>query len=177
MASSQRNVDFILGQLSDAGDVSARKMFGEYALYRRDKIVALFCDDQLFVKPSVGGRAFIGKVNEAPPYPGAKLWFLVTGDYCEDGEWLSELIRITDRELPPPKPKALKRKVAKTKAKVVKSKAKVAKTKAKVAKTKAKVAKTKAKVAKTKTKVAKTKPKIAKTKPRIAKPKTKTARG
>ena len=115
MASAQRNVDFILGQLSDAGDVSARKMFGEYALYRRDKIVALFCDDQLFVKPSVGGRAFIGKVKEAPPYPGAKLWFLVTGDYCEDGEWLSELIRITDRELPPAKPKAVKRQAAKTK--------------------------------------------------------------
>ena len=131
MASSQRNVDFVLGQLSDAGDVSTRKMFGEYALYRRDKIVALFCNDQLFVKPTVGGRAFIGKVKEAPPYPGAKLWFLVTGDYCEDGEWLSELIRITDRELPPPKPKALKRQVARTKV------SKAAKTKvAKAAKTK-----------------------------------------
>jgi TfoX/Sxy family transcriptional regulator of competence genes len=105
MASSQQNVDFILEQLTDAGDVSARKMFGEYAIYRRDKVVALFCDDQLFVKPTVGGKAFIGKVKEAPPYPGAKPCFLITGDQCEDGEWLSELILITDRELPVPKPK------------------------------------------------------------------------
>jgi DNA transformation protein len=136
MASSQRNVDFILEQLTEAGDVSARKMFGEYAIYRRDKIVALFCDDQLFVKPTVGGKAFIGKVKEAPPYPGAKPWLLITGDHCEDGEWLSELILVTDRELPPPKPKALKAKSAKSKtAKTKAAKSKAAKTKA--AKTKA----------------------------------------
>src|SRR3954471_7875372 len=124
MASAQSNVDFVLEQLSDAGEVSARKMFGEYAIYRRDKIIALFCDDQLFIKPTVGGRTFIGKVKEAPPYPGAKLWFLVTGDLCEDGEWLSELVRITDRELPPPKPKAPKTKAPKTpKTKAPKTKA------------------------------------------------------
>jgi DNA transformation protein and related proteins len=140
MASSQRNVDFILEQLTDAGDISARKMFGEYGIYRRDKIVALFCDDQLFVKPTAGGQTFIGKVKHAPPYPGAKPWLLITGDHCEDGEWLSELVRITDRELPPPKPKALKAKPAKAKAKLAKTKAKLAKTKAKPAKTKAKTA-------------------------------------
>ena len=122
MASTQRNVDFIVEQLSDAGDVSTRKMFGEYAIYRRNKIVALFCDDQLFVKPTVAGKAFIGKVKEQPPFPGAKLWFLITGDHCEDGEWLSELIRITDRELPAPKPKPVKAKAAKTKAKAAKPK-------------------------------------------------------
>ena len=131
MASSQRNVDFILEQLTEAGDVSARKMFGEYAIYRRDKIVALFCDDQLFVKPTVGGKAFIGKVKEAPPYPGAKPWLLITGDHCEDGEWLSELILVTDRELPPPKPKALKPKAAKSKT----AKTKAAKSKAAMSKT------------------------------------------
>ena len=115
MASTQRDVDFILEQLSDAGGVSARKMFGEYGIYYRDKIVALFCDNQLFVKPTAAGRAFIGKIAEAPPYPGAKLWFLITGDRCEDGEWLTELVRITERELPAPKPKAHKAKAAKSK--------------------------------------------------------------
>jgi TfoX/Sxy family transcriptional regulator of competence genes len=123
MASSQPNVDFILEQLTDAGDVSARKMFGEYGIYRRGKIVALFCDDQLFVKPTAGGKAFIGRVKEASPYPGAKPCFLITGDQCEDGEWLSELIRITDRELPAPKPKAPKAKAKSEKTKPSKSKA------------------------------------------------------
>jgi TfoX/Sxy family transcriptional regulator of competence genes len=109
MASKQSNVDFILEQLADAGDVSARKMFGEFAIYCRGKIVALFCDDQLFVKPTDAGRAFLSKgggVLEGAPYPGAKPWFLISGDRCEDGEWLSELVRKSERELPPSKPKS-----------------------------------------------------------------------
>ena len=106
--SKQANVDFVLEQMADAGEVSARKMFGEYGIYCRGKIVALFCDDQLFVKPTAAGKAFIGKVKEGAPYPGAKPWLLIAGDRCEDGEWLSELVRLTERELPAPKPKAPK---------------------------------------------------------------------
>jgi TfoX/Sxy family transcriptional regulator of competence genes len=87
-------------------------MFGEYGIYCRGKIVALFCDDQLFVKPTAAGKVFIGKVKEGPPYPGAKPWFLIAGDRCEDGEWLSELVRLTERELPAPKPKSPKPKKA-----------------------------------------------------------------
>lgn len=117
MASEQRNVDFVLEQMSGAGDVSARKMFGEFAVYCGGKLVALFCDDQLFMKPTAAGRALLGKVKEAPPYPGAKPYFLITGDRCEDSEWLSELVRATERELPRPLVKPA-RKRAKTKAKV-----------------------------------------------------------
>jgi TfoX/Sxy family transcriptional regulator of competence genes len=117
MASKQANVDFVLEQMGGAAEVSARKMFGEYAIYSRGKIVALFCDDELFVKPTVGGKAFIGDVKEGAPYPGAKAWYVITGDVCEDGDWLSELIRITERELPIPKPKAKKASAKKASAK------------------------------------------------------------
>lgn len=109
MASKQSNVDFVLEQMAEAGDVSARKMFGEFGIYCAGKIVALFCDDQLFIKPTPRGRKFIGTVTEGAPYPGAKPWFLVRGDACEDGSWLSELVRITAEELPPPKAKPPRR--------------------------------------------------------------------
>jgi TfoX/Sxy family transcriptional regulator of competence genes len=106
MASKQGNVDFVLEQMAEAGPVSARKMFGEYGIYCGGKIVALFCDDQLFVKPTSAGRSFIGTPREGAPYPGAKPWLLIGGDRCEDSEWLSELVRLTARELPVPVPKA-----------------------------------------------------------------------
>ena len=106
MASRQKTVDFILEQIADAGDVSARKMFGEYAIYCGRKVVALVCDDQLYVKPTKSGKAYIGKVKEAPAYPGAKPSFLISGDSWEDAEWLAELIKITAKELPLPKPKS-----------------------------------------------------------------------
>ena len=108
MASKQGNVDFVLEQMAQAGDVSARKMFGEFAIYLRGKVVALFCDDQLFVKPTKAGRAHIGQPKEGAPYPGAKPWFLISGDRCEDGDFLSELMRLTADELPTPKPKTKK---------------------------------------------------------------------
>lgn len=118
MASKQSNLDFVVEQMADAGSISSRKMFGEYAIYCREKIVALFCDDQLFVKPTDAGRAFIERVQEGAPYPGAKPWLLISGDRCEDSEWLSELVRVTEAALPPPKPKAAKRaKTAKKQAK------------------------------------------------------------
>ena len=88
-----------------------RKMFGEFGLYSGGKIFALICDDRLFVKPTEGGRAFIEEVVESPPYPGAKPSFLIEGR-IEDPQWLSELVRITARELPAPKPR--KRKKRKT---------------------------------------------------------------
>jgi hypothetical protein len=68
MASRQSTVDFIIDQILEAGDVSARKMFGEYGLYCGGKMVALVCDDQLFVKPTVGGRSLLKTVTEASPY-------------------------------------------------------------------------------------------------------------
>jgi DNA transformation protein and related proteins len=127
MASKQSNVDFVLEQMADAGAVSARKMFGEYAIYLGQKIVALFCDDQLFMKPTNAGRAFIGEPKEGPPYPGAKPWFAISGDEWEDSDWLSELVRRTATELPEPKPKSPKKKLSKSSAtpknKTVKKKA------------------------------------------------------
>ena len=104
MATDQEFVDFLADQMEGAGDISFKKMFGEYALYCDGKVVALVCDNQLFVKPTPGGRAHIGDPVEAPPYPGAKPHFLIE-DAFEDREWIGALIQITARELPEPKPK------------------------------------------------------------------------
>jgi len=102
MASKQSTVDFILDQIASAGVVSARKMFGEYGVYCDGKMPALICDDQLYVKPTEAGRLFIGEVEEAPPYAGAKACFVISGERWDDQEWLSELIKITAQQLPIP---------------------------------------------------------------------------
>ena len=107
MASDEAFIEFVVDQMSDAGRIASRKMFGEYAIYCDDKVVALVCDNQLFVKPTEKGKDYIGDVVEAPPYPGAKQHFLVE-DRFEDREWISELIRITAQEVPNSKPKKSK---------------------------------------------------------------------
>jgi TfoX/Sxy family transcriptional regulator of competence genes len=105
MATDQDFIDFLVDQMREAGEITFRKMFGEYAIYCGGKVVALVCDNQLYVKPTAGGKAYIGNVVEAPPYPGAKMSFLIE-DKFEDRDWISDLIRITAKELPDPKPKS-----------------------------------------------------------------------
>ena len=105
MATQQRTIDTILEQCGQAGRVSVKKMFGEYALYCEDKLVALICDDRLYVKPTPAGRSYVGDVVEAAPYPGAKPSFLIAGETWDDPDWLSELIRLTAADLPVPAPK------------------------------------------------------------------------
>ena len=41
MASEQKFVDFIVGQIQKAGTITARKMFGEYGIYCNGKIFGL----------------------------------------------------------------------------------------------------------------------------------------
>ena len=102
MTSQQGMVDFILDQISEAGDVSAKKMFGEYGVYCNGKMVALVCDDQFFVKPTTGGRSLLPVITGASPYPGAKPCFLISAEMLEDRDALTELIKITAKELPTP---------------------------------------------------------------------------
>jgi TfoX/Sxy family transcriptional regulator of competence genes len=101
-------VEYVCEQMSGAGTIRYRKMFGEFAVYCDEKVVALVCDDRLFVKPTPGGRALIGEPVEAPPYPSARLHFLVE-ERIDDREWLSALIAVTASELPEPKPKSKRR--------------------------------------------------------------------
>jgi len=109
MASEQNFVDFVIEQIRNAGEVTAKKMFGEYGIYADGKLFGLICDNKLFIKPTISGREFIGNVIEAPPYEGAKPSFLIE-DEIEDSDWLSELVRISLKELPSPKPKSKKKK-------------------------------------------------------------------
>jgi len=106
MATDRSTVSFIVHQLSGAGDVLAKPMFGEFGLYCDGKMVAMICDRQLFIKPTAGGRAFAPDLEEASPYPGAKPCLLIDPDRWDDSDWLVEIVGVTSAELPLPRPKA-----------------------------------------------------------------------
>jgi DNA transformation protein len=110
MATSQTTIDFLLDQLASLPGVRTRKMFGEYALYFEEKVVALVCDNQVFVKITPAGQACVGnRYQEGEAYPGAKPSMLLDAEDLEDGERFCELIRTTAASLPALKPKAPKK--------------------------------------------------------------------
>ncbi|HZH08225.1 MAG TPA: TfoX/Sxy family protein [Lautropia sp.] len=104
MASDESFATFVCDQASQWSPVSCRKMFGEYAVYCRGKPVALICRNQLYVKPTPGGRALVDYPVEGAPYPGAKPHLLIA-DRLDDREWLSRLLEATAGELPEPAPR------------------------------------------------------------------------
>lgn len=65
----------------------------------------LVYDDQLFLKPTVAGEGFIGKVIEELPFQGAKPYFLIPREKWNDSDWLAKLIQLTAADLPLPKTK------------------------------------------------------------------------
>lgn len=77
MPTQQETIEFILGKLRDRSRFSARAMFGEYALYADGKVVALVCDDLLYVKILPASRELERQCEQGGPYPGAKPHYIV----------------------------------------------------------------------------------------------------
>ncbi len=103
MSTSAATIDHILDSLSDL-PLSARKMFGEYAVYLDGKVVALVCDDRLFIKPTRGAVTHMPNAPLASPYPAA-MDHLDATELLDDPEVVAAALRAVARDLPPPKPK------------------------------------------------------------------------
>lgn len=84
-----------------------RRMFGEYALYLGDRVVAFVCDDTLFIKPTPGARMLLPEAEMAPAYPGSKD-YIVGGEVLDDPALLARVLRQVAEETPAPKPKKAK---------------------------------------------------------------------
>lgn len=109
MASNADFVQYIVDQCSGAGDIEARKMFGDFGAYCNGKIFGLISDNGFYVKPTEGGRKVLRNVDMRPPYDGAKPYFYI--EDVDDSDYLSSLVRVTCAELPAPKPKMKKKKI------------------------------------------------------------------
>ena len=77
MATQKETIEFILGKLRDRERFTARAMFGEYALYADRKVVALVCDDLLYVKILPASHELERQCEKGEPYPGAKPHYIV----------------------------------------------------------------------------------------------------
>lgn len=110
MASNLEYVEYVCDQISGAGSITYKKMFGEYGVYCDGKIIGLICDNQFFVKKTAAGAAVIPDCEEAAPYTGAKPHLLI--ENVDNRELMTQLIQATFNELPMPKPKKKKEKIS-----------------------------------------------------------------
>lgn len=109
VSTQKETADFILEKLANARVFSVRPMFGSFALYARGKVVALICNDQLYVKilPTSGDLADV--CDQDYPFPGAKLHYLVEEDQLSHLENLAYILMEMSDSLPMPKKKTKKK--------------------------------------------------------------------
>jgi DNA transformation protein and related proteins len=100
MSTRKETVTFILEKLGNTTRFSAKAMFGEYALYADGKVVALICDDQLYVKIVPASQELEGACETDAPYPGAKPHYLVEEMQLSQLEHLPEILFATAESLP-----------------------------------------------------------------------------
>lgn len=113
MPSSSEFKDFVLDCLEASSQLykfSSRKMFGEYCIYIQPinepfsmpKPLFLICDDTLFIKQYKELGDMLKFASKAPPYDGAKEWYVVDVD---SSTLLQELVETIAPLLPEVKPK------------------------------------------------------------------------
>lgn len=103
MASNSNFVQYITDQCAGAGEIVAKKMFGDYGIYCNGKIIGLICDDCFYLKPTDAVRSLLRTIDMRPPYDGAKEYFYIAD--VDDHDYLSQLVKETCLALPKPKQK------------------------------------------------------------------------
>lgn len=103
MATQHSVAERMVACLEDAGDITIRKMFGEYCVYLFGKPVALICDDHLFVPPTESAWKALKDIDEAPPFPGAKPRLRVAESEWKQKARMAKLFLALYEELPEPK--------------------------------------------------------------------------
>lgn len=130
MASSSDMKDYVLENLREISQDcsefrgiywSARKMFGEYCIYAQSasfalspsaehevekKAVFLLCDNTLFIKQHKSLEELLYHHDKAPPFEGAKEWYVLDID---SKEILKEALILALPHIKPQKPKCTKK--------------------------------------------------------------------
>ena len=110
MATQKETIEFILGKLRHGDAFSARAMFGEYALYAEGKVVALICDDRLYVKILPASEELESICEKGEPYPGARPHYIVEEGQLSRLEKLPSILLAISKAIPAKKNKS-KRKI------------------------------------------------------------------
>lgn len=114
-ASTEDFAKTVVASMDVGNSITYGRMFSGFCIYCDLKVVGIVCEDELFIKPTEEGRAFLGdKVCESAVGPKkGRPWFLIKEAEMSNKAWISEFIKITADALPLPKPKKKKKKVAK----------------------------------------------------------------
>jgi len=107
MATTKEFHDYIVDSLQRIGDISTKKMMGEYCIYYKGKLIGDICDNCLFLKPTESVLRLMPDADRAYPYKGSKTLMAVVDD-VENIELMEAVLNAMYEELPELKKKMTK---------------------------------------------------------------------
>lgn len=106
MATTKDFIDYVCEQIREAGNITNKKMFGEYMAYYNGKPVLLVCDNTVFVKQLAEVLELFNSYDRIPeigiPYNGAKPHYILDVD---DVDLAIDMVKLLEKILPMPKSK------------------------------------------------------------------------
>jgi TfoX/Sxy family transcriptional regulator of competence genes len=107
MATSKEFHDYVVDSLQRIGDVTTKKMMGEYCIYYKGKLIGDICDNCLLLKLTESVLRLMPEAERAYPYEGSRTLMAVVDD-VENIERMREVLDAMVEELPEPKKKMRK---------------------------------------------------------------------
>lgn len=99
MATSLDYYNYIMENLLKCGDVTSKRMMGEYCVYYSGKLVGDICDNTFFLKQTETSVRLLSGCERGYPYEGSKTLMLIVDD-VENTELMSEVLSGMYTELP-----------------------------------------------------------------------------
>lgn len=105
MATTKEYIEYVCDQISDVGQVSYKKMFGEYMVYVNSKPIIIVCDNITYVKEVKEIEELMKNSDRGFPYNGAKEHYVLDIDNIE---FSKKVIVELEKVIPLPKPRKKK---------------------------------------------------------------------
>lgn len=106
MSTSLKTIDSLSKALSLVPEVTFLPMMGEYSICSRNRMFAVVCNDQLFIKTSPETLGLF-RDTETRPFPGSTTMLKANAEWLDDPEKLGEVVLYTLASHPPPAPPAV----------------------------------------------------------------------
>ncbi|MDE6301919.1 MAG: TfoX/Sxy family protein [Muribaculaceae bacterium] len=102
MACTPEFIYFVCDRLSPLGEVSSRKMMGDYVIYVNGKCVITACDNCAYIKKLPCVETMMVGAECGCPYPGAKEAYIL--DFSDERKVI-KIVETLWEQLPYPKPR------------------------------------------------------------------------
>ena len=100
MATDKEFIEYVCEQIRGIGEVTYKKMFGEYMAYVNSKPVLLVCDNTVYVKKLEVVKELLQDAEVGIPYGGSKEHYILDID---DSELSKQVVIALEKVTPLPK--------------------------------------------------------------------------